>query len=282
MRSSILVSLCLLVLSQVAQAALFDDTEARKKIVEIQQQMQNQNQATQASLNELKKSQQALEQRITAMEAVVKGQGLADLLAQIDRLNQELSNVKGQLEVASHNIDLAQQRQRDLYGDVDGRLRKLEASPAPAAVQAPEAATTAAPAAAAATDSNAESRDYDAAQALSKAGKYKEAFDAYEKFLQTYPNSTFTPDAQYSLGYAQFSLKNYRAAIATQQKLIKQYADHPKVPDAMFSIANSQIQLSDIDGAKTTLRALLSKYPDSAVAPAAKKRLAVLESIKSK
>lgn len=278
MRSSILVSLCFLVLSQVAHAALFDDTEARKKIVELQQQMQTQNQATQASLNELKKNQQALEQRIAAIEAVVKGQGLADLLAQIDRLNQELSNVKGQLEVATHDIDLAQQRQRDLYGDVDGRLRKLESSPpAVAPVPAPEAAGTAAPAAVA-----DESKDYDAAQALSKAGKYKEAFDAYEKFLQTYPNSSFVPDAQYSLGYTQFSLKNYRAAIATQQKLIKQYPDHPKVPDAMFSIANSQIQLSDIDGAKATLRNLLGKYPDSGVAPAAKKRLSVLESIKSK
>lgn len=281
MRSSILVSLCLLLLSQGAQAALFDDTEARKKIVEIQQQMQTQNQATQASLDELKKNQQALEQRIAAIEAVVKGQGLADLLAQIDRLNQELSNVKGQLEVATHDIELAQQRQRDLYGDVDGRLRKLETSPAPA--PAPDAATTAAPAtAAAATELSAESRDFEAAQALSKAGKYKESFDAYEKFLQTYPNSSFVPDAQYSLGYAQFSLKNYRAAIATQQKLIKQYPDHPKVPDAMFSIANCQIQLSDIDGAKATLRTLLGKYPDSAIAPTAKKRLAVLESIKSK
>src|SRR3972149_3302222 len=123
MRSLILVGM--LVLSQVAHAALFDDEGARRKITELQQQIQTQNQATQKSL-------QALEGRVGAMEAIVKGQGLTDLLGQIERLNKELSKVKGDLEVATHNIEATQQRQKDLYGDTDGRLRKLE-SGAPAA-----------------------------------------------------------------------------------------------------------------------------------------------------
>ena len=285
MRNLILVAGCLLALSQTAQAALFGDDEARKKIADLQQQVQNQNQATQASLAELKKNQQALEQRFAAIEAVIKGQGLMDLLGQIERLNQDLNQVKGQLEVATHNIDTAQQRQRDLYGDVDGRLRKLESGSSQSAaisgdapVAAPAAGATAGSAASAAN----EVKDYASAQALSGAGKHKEAFDAYEKFLQTYPNSSLVPDAQYSLGYTQFSLKNYKAAIATQQKLLKQYPDSPKVPDAMFNIANSQIQLADIDGAKKTLRTLLNQYPNSDVAPSAKRRLSVLDSIKSK
>ena len=285
MRNLILVAGCLLALSQTAQAALFGDDEARKKIADLQQQVQNQNQATQASLAELKKNQQALEQRFAAIEAVIKGQGLMDLLSQIERLNQDLNQVKGQLEVATHNIDTAQQRQRDLYGDVDGRLRKLESGSSQSAAisgDAPVAAPTAgAPAGSAASAAN-EVKDYASAQALSGAGKHKEAFDAYEKFLQTYPNSSLVPDAQYSLGYTQFSLKNYKAAIATQQKLLKQYPDSPKVPDAMFNIANSQIQLADIDGAKKTLRTLLNQYPNSDVAPSAKRRLSVLDSIKSK
>ena len=284
MRSLVLVTVFLLTLSQAAQAALFDDEGARKKIIELQQQIQTQNQTMQASLSELKKNQQALEQRVASMESVIKGQGLVDLLSQIERLNQELSKVKGQLEVATHNIDSAQQRQRDLYGDVDGRLRKLESGTAAAAptAEAPAVPSVTANPASANADGGAEAKDFEAAQALSKAGKYKESFDACEKFLQTYPNSSRAPEAQYSLGYAQFSLKNYKAAIATQQKLIKQYPDSSKVPDAMFNIANSQIQLADIEGAKKTLRSLLNQYPGSDVVPSAKRRLAVLDSIKSK
>ena len=128
-----LVSACLMFLSQTAQAALFGDDEARKKIADLQQQVQSENQATQATLSEIKKNQQTLDQRLAAIEAVVKGQGLVDLLGQIDRLNQDLNRVKGQLELATHNIEVTQQHQRDLYADVDGRLRKVESSPGAAA-----------------------------------------------------------------------------------------------------------------------------------------------------
>lgn len=280
-----LVSACLMLLSQTAQAALFGDDEARKKIADLQQQVQSENQAMQATLGEIKKNQQALDQRLAAIEAVVKGQGLVDLLSQIDRLNQDLSRVKGQLELTTHNIEVTQQHQRDLYADVDGRLRKVESGPvaaAPSPMPTDNVAVANPPAnpATPAAPVSSEAKDYEAAQALLRAGNYKEAYEAYSKFLQAYPGSTQAPDAQYSLGYAQFALKNYKASMTTQQKLIKQYPDNPKVPDALFSIANSQIQLSDIDGAKKTLRSLLSQYPTSEVAPSAKKRLAVLDSIK--
>jgi len=282
MRFLILASICLLTLSQVAQAALFDDEGARKKIVELQQQIQVQDQ----TLAELKKSQQAMEERIASMEAVVKGQGLTDLLSQIQQLNAELRNVKGQLEVATHDIEATQQRQKDLYGDTDNRLRKLEGG----TVAAPDANPSPAPGSATISTDNPPPaakdiegiKDFEAAQALSRSGKHREAFEAYDKFLQTYPNSSRLSEAQYALGYSQFSLKNYKAAIATQQKLLQQFPDSPKAPDAMFNVANSQIQLADIEGAKKTLRSLLAQYPNSEVAPSAKKRLAVLDAIKSR
>lgn len=276
MRKLILATGLLLSLSPAAHAALFGDDEARKKIVEIQAQ----NQVTQATLSELKANQQALEKRLADIEAIVKGQGMLDMLSKIEGLNQELNRVKGQLEVATHQLETTQQRQKDLYADTDGRLRKLEGGSVAATGEAQGANNGAAQATQAGAEASAEVKDFDAAQALLKSGKYKESFDAHEKFLQTYPTSSFAPEAQYSLGYTQFSLKNYKAAIATQQKMAKQYADHPKAPDALFNVANSQIQLADIDGAKKTLRELLSRYPNSEVAPSAKKRLAVLDSIK--
>ena len=298
MRVLILAFLSLLLISRPAYA-LFEDDKARERIIELQQKMENQSQTTQATLDELRKSQQALEQRLASIEAVVKGQGLIDLLDQIKQLNDELNHVKGQLEVATHNIEANQQRQRDLYTDLDGRMRKVESAAPAASMQpgmpgqpaAPDAGqpsptspgTVDAPAAdAGASTASTEDGDFQAAQTLSAAGKHREAFDAYEKFLQNYPSSQHAPFAMYALGYSQFSLKNYKASIATQQKLIKQYPDHAKTPDAMFNMANSQIQLADIDGAKKTLRALLAKYPQSNVAPNAKRRLEVLESIKSR
>ena len=130
MRKLILASLFLTaqLFSHTSHAALFDDTEARKKILELEKTMQSQNQATQSALAELKKDQQALEQRLTALESIAKN-GLVDMQSQVESLKQEISQLKGDLELATHNLDLAQQRQKDLYTDTDTRLRKLEIPP---------------------------------------------------------------------------------------------------------------------------------------------------------
>jgi len=286
MRKLILISIYLLSFSQFAQAALFDDKEARQQIVDLQQKTEAQHQSTQATLEALKKSQQALEQRIVSIENVIKSQGLMDLLSQIDRVNDELRKVKGELEVAQHLIDVSQQRQKELYTDTDSRLRKLEMSNVGSTNTVLENSETKSQQLAAnapipsSPENSAELKAFDSAQALLQANKFKEAFDAFDKFIQSYANSKLVPGAQYGLGYAQFSLKNYKAAIATQQKLIIQFPDSPKVPEAKFNIANCQIQLSDIEGAKKSLRELIVQHPVNELIPNAKRRLAVLESIK--
>jgi len=260
--------------SVVSHAALFDDTEARKKILELEKNMQSQNQSNQASLAELKKHQQDLEQRLGSLEAIAKN-GLADMQTQVENLKQEVSRLRGELELAAHNLDTTQQRQKDLYADTDARLRKIEAVPNAAAPAVAEA-----PAVAAVDKSSQEQQQLEQANALLKESKHKEAFNAYDKFLKEYPNSTYAAEAKYGLGYSQFALKNYKSAIATQQKLLDMHPDSPKVPDAMLNMANSQIQLGLVPAAKKTLRDLIAKFPNSEVTPVAQKRLKALEAIK--
>ena len=282
MKKLILVSLLLStqLFAAGAHAALFDDAEARKKILEVEAVMQSQNQASQATLAKLLQSQQALEQRVLAIEAITKGQVLGDMLNQIEALKQDVAKLKGQLEFASHNVDTTQQRQKDLYTDTDARLRKLESSPAPSPASAVEASSPAEVIAATPSKNTQEFQLLELANGLSKESKFKDAFSAYDKFLKEYPNSALAADATYGLGYTQFALKNYKSAIATQQKLIDQHQDSPKVPDALFNMANSQIQLGLLPNAKKTLHDLIAKFPNSEVTPAAQKRLKVLESIK--
>lgn len=277
MRKLILVSLFLTaqLFSYASHAALFDDTEARKKILELEKNMQSQNQATQSALADLKKDQHALEQRLTSLESIAKN-GLVDMQSQVESLKQEISRLKGDLEVATHNLDLAQQRQKDLYTDTDARLRKLESAPASSA-QVSATAETVAPVPAKESE---EQKQLETANVLSKESKYKEAFTAYDKFLKDYPNSASAADALFGLGYSQFALKNYKSAIATQQKLLDTHPDAAKAPDAMLNMANSQIQLGQVVAAKKTLRELVKKFPNSEVTPTAQKRLKALESIK--
>ncbi len=292
MKRWLLVACLLLGGVNAAHAAFFSDDEARKKIADLQQQLTQLQTQLQGKLDEELKQRQAVEGRVNALEGQLKSQGMIDMLNQIERINAELGKLKGQLEVMSHDVEVTQQRQRDLYTDIDGRLRKLETSqtaappvPAPAAPQpnaaaAPPAASVAA--APAAVDAGAELKEYEAAHALFKTGKYGQSAEAFDKFIAAYPDSKFAPNAQYWMGYAHFSQKNYKAAITDQQKLLQRYPDHQKAPDAMYNIANSQIQLGDIDGARQTLKNLLAKYPASDTAPLAKKRLSAIESLKSR
>lgn len=273
MLASVLLTVQLFAVS--GHAALFDDKEARKKILDVESTMNSQDQANQAEIASVKKD---FEQRLQAIEAITKGGGLMDMQNQIESLKQEVARLKGDLEVANHNVDATQQRQKDLYGDTDTRLRKLESDGAPTAASSSDVAATQSTSVPA--KNTQEYQLLELANGLSKESKYKDAFNAYDKFLRDYPNSALAAEATFGLGYSQFALKNYKSAIATQQKVIDLHPESPKVADAMLNMANSQIQLGLVPGAKKTLRDLIAKFPNSDVAPTAQKRLKALEGIK--
>jgi len=251
--------------STLSHAALFDDTEARKKILEVETTMKSQNQASQAEIKSIKDKQGEIDQRL--------GQNILDLLNEIQTLKQEIATLKGDLELANHNIDNTQQRQKDLYNDTDTRLRAIEGQSQ--AMNGGVDNVTPVP------EKNAQEYQLlELANGLSIENKHKDAFNAYDKFLKEYPNSAYAAEAKYGLGYSQFALKSYKSAIATQQKVIDLHPDSPKVPDAMFNMANSQIQLGLVPAAKKTLRDLINKFPNSEVTPNAQKRLKALEALK--
>ncbi len=243
--------------------ALFDDKEARKKILSIETQMVEKDAATDAEISDLKK-------QIQDLEKIVKGQGLADLLNQIEILNHDVEQLKGELELVNHQLETIQQREKELYVDTDERIRKLEEALEAQALQAEEAS------AAALVVDPIDITSFKEANALLKQEQYKDAYSAFDAFLKQYPESTKTDEAMYGLGYAQFSLKNYKSAIATQQKLLKQFPDTAKAPEAMMNIGNSQIQLGRVKSAKKTFKALIKQYPDNSLVPTAEGRLKAL------
>ena len=259
----------------LANAALFDDKEARKKILEIDVREKTNHEAAMAAIADLKRNQAAIEKRLSAIEAIVQGGGLADMQNQVEQLKQEVALLKGDLEVANHQLEQSQQRQKDLYTDTDTRLRKIEGG-ATGNGTTPANPQTLPPPLVEPPDVKA----FADANALSQSGKHKEAFNAFDAFLREHPTSKLVPEAMYGVGYSQFGLKNYKSSIATQQKLIAQHPDSAKVPDAKYSQANSQIQLGQISTAKKTLRDLIAKHPDAEITPAAQKRLKTLEAFK--
>ncbi len=279
LRSAVLVAALSLSMAGVAHAGLFSDDEAHKKIDDLQKQ-------TVAQM-------QAMETRMAKMESQLSGQGLVDLLNQLEVLKTELNKLRGQLEVQTHELETTQKRQKDLYADLDARLRNLErpgsanvvpAAPIPAAKQAatPPAtsadkavetgAKVAAPQSATGTEV-VESKTYDAALSLFKVGNFQGAIAGFQNFLKSYPTSGLAPSAQYWIGNAHFAQRDYKSALEAQRKLLAIYPNSQKVPDAMLNMASCQTELNDTASARKTLEDLVAKYPLSGAAELAQKRL---------
>lgn len=265
------LALLLLGTSPWCAAGLFSDDEAHKKIADLQQQVQ------------------VLETRLAAAENLTQTQnrGMMGLVSQIDALKAELSKLQGQNEVYAHDIETTQKRQRDLYADLDGRMRKLERGVVVAQAAAGEAqpaggeqiaAVAPAPQPVPATASPGdESKAYESALNQFKVGNYQGAIASFQSFAAAYPNGSLTASAYYWIGNSYFNLRDYKSAIASQQKLISQFPASPKVPDALLNVASCQQGLGDMGAAKRTLEELVSKHPISNAADLAKKRLANLK-----
>jgi tol-pal system protein YbgF len=268
-------------LGATAHAGMFDDEEARKQIA-----------AERKRIDDVKAQQQAAEARLNKMEEAFKSQALLDLFTQIEALKLEMNKVRGQIEVLNNNVENTAKRQRDMYLDLDTRVRRFEqqggpspSTEAPAGAAPPAAATGGAPAAAAAgsaavaaanVDTGAETRAYEAAQGQRRVGNYQGAIVAFQNFIKQHPKSNLAPRAQYWIGDSYFNLRDFKLAIGSQQTLLKTYPDSPTVPDAMLNIASSQIEMGETAVGRRTLEELVAKYPVSEAAEKAKRRISSL------
>src|ERR1043166_4642233 len=239
--------------------ALFDDEEARRRIEVLRQ--------------EVTENQRQVAEQLKKLDAVLSTASNRDALLQIatqvETLNNELARMRGQIETLTNQSETAERRQKDLYLDIDTRLRKLEQSREQAA--AAPAAPTASPESEA---SPAEMRAYQAALDPFKLGNYSLAVSAMQGFLVTYPNSKLAANAQYWVGMAYSGQRDYKQAISAQRKLLAAWPESDKAPDAMLSIASSQETMGERKNAHKTLEDLITKYPKSNAAASAKQRLA--------
>jgi len=239
-----------------AQAALFEDDEARRAILDLRGRVEQQRQAADASIQ-----RQADELRRAGEENGLLRRSLLDLQNQIESLRSEIARMRGQNEQLSRDISEVQRNQKDVAVGVEERLRKFE----PIKVTVDGREFTADP---------AESRDYDASMAIFRRGDFPAAQTAFTEFLRRYPQTGYRTSALFWVGNAQYANRDYRGAIANFRALLAQAPDHTRAPETLLSIANCQIELKDAPGARRTLEDLMRAYPQSEAANAARERLA--------
>jgi len=223
--------------------ALFGDDEARKAI------------------NDLTKSVDA---RLARMEQSlndkVDRRAMLDLNASMEALRADIAALRGQIEVLQNRIEQSDKRQRDLYVDLDNRLRKFE-SVRDEKEKAAQAQAV-------------EQQAYEAGLAQMKANNYGAAIATLQGFMTQYPQSTLAPSAQYWIGNAYYAMRDFKSAIAAQQKVVSTWPENSRAADALLNIASSQAEMGDQAASTATLRTLVGKYPSTPAAEQARQRLA--------
>ena len=238
-------------------------------------------------MGDLQKSMQAQDSRLSRLESQLQNQGLLNLLNQVESLKAEVARLRGGQEEQAYQQTTADKRVKDLFADLDDRVKELENRPVSTATTSPntvrlqsaQALTTpvSTPASPPPTNVEGEPRAYEAAHNLVKAGRYKEAVLAFQNFAKTYSGSTLVPNAHYWTGFSYVGMSDFENAAASYQHLIQEFPNSPKTPDAMLSLARAQVQMNNQAGAIDTLDKLIVKFPYSRATDNGKKLLSTLK-----
>lgn len=222
-----------------------------------------------------------MEARLIRIERVLDNESLINIATQIDQLRADTQALRGEVETLRFETTNSADRQRDLYVDVDERLRTIEQSQARAASAPPAAAgggfgnAPAVPAGAAASRqvSGSDQDAYDTAFALIQARRYDEAANAFTSFLVNYPQSGLLDNAQYWLAETFYVQRQFSQALPEFQKVVNDYPQSAKLPDALLKVGYCNFELRNWDAARTALQQVARLYPDTTAARLAQQRL---------
>jgi tol-pal system protein YbgF len=222
----------------------------------------------------------------SAVAQTEANRGVVQLLNQVEALNADISRLRGQIDMLTNEVANAQKRQRDMYVDLDTRLRrieqggaakkdgeassqsleervrKLEQAGAPGAIPSPVATTLSTPATPAAAPTPV------AVTVPSPVTTNQPSATA----TTLPPASLANPDQTavqraYDNAYSAYRVGDYQGAIRNFESFIKTYPKHPLAGNAQYWIGEAYFQLRDYRAAIEAQRRLLGSFPESAKVP---------------
>lgn len=220
-----------------AQAALFEDSDARRAILDLRQRMERQGE-------EIQNVQRSLLEQQNQFEA----------------LRAETARLRGEKEELTQELRRAKEQSQG----VDDRLKKFE----PTTVKVDGVEFMADP---------AETKAYEDALSVFRKGDFVGAAASFTEFVKRYPSSGYVVPSLFWLGNAQYANRAYANAIGHFNALLAKAPQHVRAPESMLSVANCQLELKDIKAARKTLADVAKTYPQTEAAVAALERLTKLK-----
>jgi tol-pal system protein YbgF len=174
----------------------------------------------------------------------------ADASVQLQKVIEDLAQLRGQVEAYTHSVDALQDR-----------ATAAKASPAATDVPRP-------------TDKK---EFFALAQSKAKAGDIPAARSLYVEFVRKWPKDDLAGDAHFALAESYYGQDNCPEALPEYGQLIKNFGKSKSVPLAYVRSGDCFARLKNPEAARLAYEQVLSDYPKSSEAKLAQKGLAALK-----
>jgi tol-pal system protein YbgF len=114
---------------------------------------------------------------------------------------------------------------------------------------------------------------YDTAYADYTKGRYALAIQGFQEYLQAYPSTDLSDNAQYWIGESHYAQKKYADAIADFDRLLKEWPKSDKAPAALLKKGYALLELGQKAEAVVQLQYVIHEHPSSEEARLARARL---------
>jgi tol-pal system protein YbgF len=223
-----------------------------------------------------------------------QNRSVIELMNQLETLRADLNRLRGELEVLTNNLDNAQRRQRDMYLDLDTRMRRLE-SAGPEAVQKHDKTLAdldgrikrlEEAASGGIGDLDARLKRLEASLAAPASGVAPASTASIAQPTPPTPPSVPRPAAPaagadgsasrraYESAFNLHRAGDFQGAVAAFEALIKRYPRDSLAPNAQYWVGDAWFNLRDFAAAARAQQALVANYPDSPKVPDAMLNLA--------
>ena len=222
-----------------------------------------------------------IERRLGAIERMLATGTLVELTKQADELQRDVADLRGRTEILEYDTEGTTSRQRELYVDLDNRLRALEQSrPVDGVLVAPATIVDGEDDQIQGVEPDpietpigTDRQSYEAAFALLRQARYAEAGAAFQGLLLTFPQSQLKDNAQYWLAETYYGTGQFEQALVEFQAVLNNYPRSRKTPDAMLKVGFSHYELEQWEESRTMLQQLILDYPGSTASRLASQRL---------
>lgn len=284
------ICICLLPFNAFCNAEVVDDSENYALLEE----QQAAHESPVARYNDDYNEQPALA-RDDSETTSSKTTNNAGLLDKIQGLQQEIQELRGQLEIQAHDLKLLQEQQLSFYKDLDARIShtpvkgvattpptdlSIGSSPTiPAAsVQSGSPTIPVTPPiqpliSAGRTNPADEQISYLAAYEFVKNKQFDDALSAMHAFVTKYPHGGYTANAQYWLGELYMVKNDYPQAIEHFNVVLQEFPSSSKNAASLLKIGYALAASGKTAEAREKLQAVIKNYPDTTTARLATTKL---------